>query len=125
MEFDVVLAKVSAQLDGQGTRFGLAGAAALQAYGLTRATADLDLVVERSGQPLLLGFVDGLGYERLHVSDGYSNHLHRDASFGRLDFIYVDGPTADVLFAEARVAGRRRGVDQGAVRAVRNGQQIR
>ena len=40
-------------------------------------------------------------YERLHASEGYSNHVHPDAAWGRLDFIYVEGKTADGLFGGA------------------------
>jgi hypothetical protein len=43
-----------------------------------------------------------LGYETLHASSGYSNHLHRDAAMGRLDFVYVSGDTSRQLFGSAR-----------------------
>ncbi len=102
MQFEKVLSQVASFLEGRGFRVGVVGALGLHAYGLTRATADLDLVVERKAQPALLGLLDSLGYERLNVSDGYSNHLHALPSLGRLDLIYVDGSTADTLFAEAR-----------------------
>lgn len=52
-------------------------------------------------QPALLRFLAELGYEQLHASAGFSNHLHPDLAWGRLDFIYLDGHTADVLFARA------------------------
>lgn len=99
MDLGRVLDTVAAFLDGQQRRYAIAGALALHAYGLTRATQDLDIVVEREAQPALLGFMEGLGYETLYVSDGYSNHAHADAALGRVDFIYVDEATARVLFA--------------------------
>lgn len=104
MDFALVLAEVARFLDGAGARFGLAGAVALNAHGLARATTDLDLVVEESAQPALLRFLSGLGYQQLHASAGFSNHLHPDPAWGRLDFIYLDGHTADLLFARARRA---------------------
>jgi hypothetical protein len=88
-------------LDQRGVRHAVAGAIALHAHGLTRATSDLDLVVEVEAQEALLGFLDSLGYERLYVSEGFSNHLHSEPAWGRLDFIYVDHHTADLLFARA------------------------
>jgi hypothetical protein len=77
VDFAAVLADLAQFLDRNHLRFGLAGALALHAHGLSRATSDLDLVVEDKAKPLLLEHLDGLGYERLHASDGFSNHLHR------------------------------------------------
>ncbi len=102
MNFARVLEQVADHLSSRGHRFAVVGALALHAYGITRATADLDLVVEQQAQPDLLSFLDRLGYEQLHVSASFSNHVHRLGSLGRLDFIYVDEATATRLFAEAR-----------------------
>jgi hypothetical protein len=101
LDFAKVLAEIARFLEAERARFGLAGAFALQAHGLQRATSDLDLVVEARAQPALLTFLDTLGYERLHVSEGYSNHLHPDPVWGRIDFIYLDARTSDLLFARA------------------------
>jgi len=101
MDFPAVLKEVGRFLDERGRRYGLAGAMALHALGLTRATADLDLVVEAAAQDALLSFLTSLGYELLHASSGYSNHLHPDSRRGRLDFIYVDADTAEALFSRA------------------------
>jgi nucleotidyltransferase AbiEii toxin of type IV toxin-antitoxin system len=80
----------------------LVGALALAAYGLPRTTLDLDLAVERRAQDDVISYLESRGYETLHRSEGYSNHLHSDASRGRIDFIYVDPSTADALFGSAR-----------------------
>ncbi len=102
MEFAKVLEQVAAFLEGRGYRFAVVGAVALHAYGSTRATGDLDFAAEESARADLLAFLDSLGYERLHASDGYSNHVHALAGLGRLDFVYVDRSTADLLFGQAR-----------------------
>jgi hypothetical protein len=52
----------------------------------------------------LIAFLEQRGFETLHRSDGYSNHLHADAALGRLDVIYVDEDTRGKIFAEARPA---------------------
>ncbi len=101
MNFARVLEQVTAHLSASGHRFAVVGALALHAYGITRATADLDLVVEQRAQPDLLAFLEGLGYEQLHVSKAFSSHVHRLGSLGRLDFIYVNDATAQRLFSEA------------------------
>ena len=78
MDFALVLTEVARFLAGEGARFGLAGAVALNAHGLARATTDLDLVVEAKAQPALLRFLAARGYQQLQASAGFSNHLHPD-----------------------------------------------
>lgn len=101
MNFARVLEQIATQLDGAGLRWGLAGAFALHAYGYTRATMDLDIVVERGARSVLVPFLASLGYETLHESEGFSNHHHPLASLGRVDLIYVDERTSDRLFERA------------------------
>jgi hypothetical protein len=98
----MVLAEVTRFLSERGIRHGIAGAMALHAHGLTRATQDIDLVVEESAREALLTHLASLGYELLQSSEGFSNHLHPDRRWGRLDFIYVDPQTTDVLFKGAQ-----------------------
>jgi hypothetical protein len=93
---------VAGFLEEGGHRHALAGAVGLQALGLARFTADLDLVVPFEAQGPLIAFLESRGYETLHVSEGYSNHLHAEAALGRLDFIYVRGETREALFAGCR-----------------------
>ncbi len=88
--------------DGEGLAFAIIGAFGLQAYGLNRATSDLDLVTDFKAQAKLIPFLEKLGYETLHVSPGYSNHLHADPAMGRLDFVYVTGETSRQLLGSAR-----------------------
>ncbi|MEW6488987.1 MAG: hypothetical protein AB1578_13865 [Thermodesulfobacteriota bacterium] len=102
MNYFKVLCALDDFFTREGVRYAVVGAFALHAYGLTRATADLDLVSESQGQSRTLAFLEGLGYEALHVSPGYSNHVHPLGALGRVDFVYVGGTTADELFAAAR-----------------------
>jgi hypothetical protein len=101
VDFAKVLAELARFFDREGARFGLAGAFAMRAHGLGRLTSDLDLVVESKAQPAILRFLASLGYEELLASEGYSNHLHPEASWGRVEFIYLDEHTAEKLFAGA------------------------
>ena len=101
MELAKVLRRIAGHLDSEGRPFALVGAMALAVLGMPRATLDLDLVVPHAAQDDLILFMEGLGYETLHRSSGYSNHLHPDESFGRVDFVYVRGQTQRRLFAEA------------------------
>lgn len=98
MDFSKVIGEIGRFFDKEGTRFALAGAFALHAYGLSRATFDLDFVTEADVRERIVAFLESLGYETLYASQGYSNHLHPDPEMGRIDLIYVDSETAERLF---------------------------
>lgn len=104
MDFGAVLRTVSDFLAGKGYRFAVIGGVALAAYGLVRTTLDLDLLVEGRGQEDLVPFLESLGFATLHRSSGYSNHLHADPAWGRLDCVYVGGSTSEQVFAACRLA---------------------
>jgi hypothetical protein len=101
VDFAKVVDLVSAFFERERLPFAVIGAFGLHAYGLTRATTDLDFVTDSVAQPRLVAFLEDNGYETLYVSPGYSNHLHRDTDFGRVDFVYVSGETASRLFRES------------------------
>ena len=102
MDFARVLRIVASLFEEQRVLYAVAGAFGLHAYGLTRATLDLDFVVDAEVQPNLVSFLESLGYETLYLSSGYSNHLHADPAMGRLDFVYVAGDTSRLLFDSAQ-----------------------
>ena len=85
----MVLRAVTSILEEKGARLAVAGGWAMNSYGRGRATFDLDLVVPYEMQDLLVRRLEAMGYERLHRSPGYTSHLHRDPTWGRLDLIYV------------------------------------
>lgn len=101
MRFDEVLHTFSAFFERESIRFAIIGGLALQAWGHSRFTRDVDMVVPRSARDRVVAFAESLGFETLHVSEGYSNHLHPDRDRGRVDFMYVDEATAEKLFASA------------------------
>lgn len=101
MDFPRIADLVAIELERAGQPLALVGAFALHAYGHVRASADLDFVTDRSGRDGLIARLEALGYETLHRSEGYSNHLHPDPALGRVDFIYVAGETSRKLFADA------------------------
>lgn len=116
MNFRCVLETVGKFLTDRGYRYALAGAFAMHAYGLSRATSDLDLVVEARGQGDLIHFLESLGYETLYVSTGYSNHLHSLPALGRIDCIYVEGATSEQLFQTTTEVGVIKGIPIRVVR---------
>lgn len=117
MNFARVIEAIAGFLDSEEVGFSLAGAFALHAYGLSRATADLDFVTEARIRERLVEFMESLGYETLHSSSGYSNHLHPTNEMGRVDLIYVDGETARRLFESPGATLRLGGHDLRVPRA--------
>lgn len=103
MRFDEVLASFVDFFEREELRFALIGGLAMQAFGHSRFTRVIDFVVERSARDRVVAYAESRGYETLHVSEGYSNHLHGDNAMGRVDFMYVDHPTAVKLFDGATV----------------------
>jgi hypothetical protein len=110
VDFAMVLAELARFLSERGIRHSIAGALALHAHGLSRATLDVDIAVDESGRQALLTHLAMLGYVKLHESEGFSNHLHPDRRWGRVDFIYVEGRTADRFFGGAKPAEIFQGV---------------
>jgi hypothetical protein len=98
VDFSKVLSVVATFFEREGFRFAAVGAFGLHAYGLSRATLDLDLATESRAQTKLITFLESLGYETLHRSAGYSSHLHPPADLARIDLVYVDGETSRLLF---------------------------
>jgi len=111
LDFAKVLGALAAFFEREGFRYAAVGAFGLHAYGLTRATLDLDLAVESEAQPVLVAFLESLGYETIHRSSGYSNHVHLLPDLGRVDLVYVSGETSRLMFA-----GRGTTLDVGGCR---------
>ena len=85
-------------LERERISYAIVGAFGLQAYGLARATMDVDIAAEVEAQPRIVTFLESLGYQTLHVSRGYSNHVHALPEMGRVDLVYVGSDTARLLF---------------------------
>jgi len=98
LDFEKVLRCIASFFEQEELPYGVVGAFGLFAYGLARATQDLDFITVIDSQEKLLAYLESLGYTTEHVSTGYSTHLHRDPEMGRLDFIYVTGDTRTHLF---------------------------
>jgi hypothetical protein len=102
VNFAAALDRVEGILSEGRWRSAVAGGVALAAYGNPRLTLDLDVVTEAAAQLALVAALEAAGYSTLYRSSGFSNHLHADREWGRLDIIYVDAATADKLFAALR-----------------------
>jgi hypothetical protein len=101
LNFGRVLRLVGDYLAKSGSDWAIIGGFAMHAHGRSRNTIDLDFLVPAEQQPGLVGFLEGSGYETLHRSAGFSNHLHPNHELGRVDIAYVDEATGKNLFTAA------------------------
>jgi hypothetical protein len=85
----------------EGMEFALAGGFALNVYGMTRTTNDIDILLEENSSSKVIPFLESLGYQTLYKSVAFSNHEH-PLGLARIDFIYVSGETAQKMFSESR-----------------------
>jgi nucleotidyltransferase AbiEii toxin of type IV toxin-antitoxin system len=102
VDFAAELRAVHEFLGARGFRSAVIGGVALSAYGHPRMTLDLDMVTDSTAQAALVAFMEARGFATLHRSSGYSNHRHPERQHGRVDFMYVQGRTGDLLFGAIR-----------------------
>lgn len=102
MDFGRVVPLLVEAFDRAEIRFAVIGGLALAAYGLHRTTLDADFVVELESQEAAVALLSELGYECLHRSSAFSNHLHPDPTMGRVDLMYVPEPTAQKIFTHCQ-----------------------
>jgi hypothetical protein len=109
LDFARVLGLIADFFAREKREYAVIGAFALHAYGLTRATSDLDFATQAEAQTRVIAFLRSEGYETINASAGYSNHVHLDPALGRVDFVYVAGETSRRLFEGSKpiaLAGR-------------------
>ncbi|MEM7052405.1 MAG: nucleotidyl transferase AbiEii/AbiGii toxin family protein [Acidobacteriota bacterium] len=102
MDLQATLNLIEPELQRTSSRWALIGGQALAFLGIPRSTLDTDFVVDATAQESLVKFLESRGYETLHRSAGYSNHLHHEPRLGRVDFVYVAGETADAIFGSCQ-----------------------
>jgi hypothetical protein len=102
VDFERVLRILAGFFDANGAPWGVIGGLAMAAHGSPRTTLDVDVVADSALQEPLVEFLESLGFETLHRSSGYSNHLHEDADLGRIDVVYVRGGTSREIFVGAK-----------------------
>lgn len=101
MQFDEVLRTWKGFFEDEGLPYAVIGGLAVRVWGRARFTNDIDIAVRRGDAARVIGHAEGLGYQTLFVSTGYSNHLHPDRRFGRIDFMYVDDEKGRPIFESA------------------------
>lgn len=83
--------------------YAVIGAFALSGYGYIRATQDIDFITRLAYQGKICNYLEKLGFETTHRSEAFSNHVHPVGEM-RIDFMYVEGSTADTILADSKNA---------------------
>jgi len=101
MDFENVLKTLITFFKEKGIDHALIGGFALNAYGITRSTMDLDILTHIGHRNAIINFLESLGYETYASSNAFSQHQHPISDMGRIDFLYITGKTAETMFKEA------------------------
>lgn len=102
MDFGTMLPLLVEAFQREGIRFVVIGGLAVAAYGHDRTTLDADFLVDLASQDRAVALLERLGYETLHRSTAFSNHLHADLMKGRVDLMYAREETAAEIFANCQ-----------------------
>jgi hypothetical protein len=89
MDFKTVIAALLKRFAEQRIRYGLMGGFALGLWGVTRATIDLDFLVNRDDMEKVGQIMGELGYERKYTSDNVSQFVSAEKLFGEVDFLHA------------------------------------
>lgn len=103
MNFVSVLERLARFFEERKLSYAVIGGIGIAGYGMSRATVDLDLVLDGGAQEEAIRFLESLGYETLHRSMGYSNHQHSLSEMGGVDLVYVRDETSRRIFAASRI----------------------
>jgi hypothetical protein len=101
MQFETVLTTFADFFQREKIRYVVIGGLAVQAWGHSRLTKDVDVAVDAGARERVVVFAESLGYETLFVSEAFSNHGSDNPDLGRVDFMYVSGQTAERVFGAA------------------------
>ena len=87
MDFDLVFKNILESFQKEKINFAIIGGFALQAYGMTRATQDIDLLVLIEDKEKVKKIMIGQGFELRHESKDVMNFFGIVPILGRVDFI--------------------------------------
>ncbi|MDY6853433.1 MAG: nucleotidyltransferase family protein [Thermodesulfobacteriota bacterium] len=89
MDFKLVLEKLLTAFSKQDIRYALMGGFALGAWGVPRATVDIDFLVHRDDMEKVDTFMEELGYECRFKSENVSQYISPQEIFGEVDFLHA------------------------------------
>ncbi len=89
MDFKLVLEKLLSAFDEHNIHYALMGGMALGAWGIPRATVDVDFLVNRDDMEIVDTIMQGLGYECKYKTENVSQYVSPLKVFGEVDFLHA------------------------------------
>jgi len=102
MDFKVTLKILSGEFEKRRMNYALIGGFALGAYGVMRATLDLDFLAAESDLPQIDSFMQTLGYQRGYAGENVSQYVSELKILGGVDFLHAKRPLAMKILENAR-----------------------
>ena len=102
MNFELVFKELLQKFSEQNIRFALIGGFALHVAGFTRATNDIDFLIEAEDLGKVKGIMAQLGYELTHESPEFSNYWHPMAPLGCVDYLHAHREYTRKMLARAK-----------------------
>lgn len=101
MDFEAVFRLLIENFEKAKVNFALIGGFALHVAGVSRATEDIDFLVEKDDMPKVKKIMLSLGYESIYESEDVSNFLGRLSELGRIDFLHAHRKYAKLMLGRA------------------------
>ena len=89
MDFKQVTEKLLTAFNDEQARYALMGGLALGAWGIPRATVDIDFLVHRDDMQKVHNIMIELGYERHYHTENVSQYVSPLKAFGEVDFLHA------------------------------------
>lgn len=97
MNFERVISHVAQHVQNAEVPIFLIGGLAMHAYDLARLTTRIDFLTRDDQRVGIVSFMEKSGYETLRSGGGFSNHLHPEEEWGRVDFVYSSEETVEKM----------------------------
>ena len=98
MDFKITLKMLVTEFDKNSIDYALAGAFAMGALGVARATSDIDFLILASDTSKVADIMTGLGYKQTFSGENVSQYVSGIKTYGEIDFSgYYCGNIYDVL----------------------------
>ena len=97
-----ILRTIALYSESKAMRFIVVGGQAVNAYGISRQTGDIDLIVEGSRKADWSGLLERLKYKPHQDDDRFSRYQPPELAAWPIDLMYVDDLTFEKLFSAAR-----------------------
>jgi hypothetical protein len=102
VNFELVFKELLQRFHEQNIRYALIGGFALHVAGFTRATSDIDFLIEADDLAKVKGIMSRLGYELTHESPEFSNYWHPMKPWGFVDYLHAHREYTRGMLARAR-----------------------